>query len=56
MNNTDRIKFLEETHRVLDQRIANEFKNLSDTELVDLKKKKLQLKEQIENLKKTVDC
>ena len=56
MTNTDRIKFLEETHRVLDQRISDEYKNLTDHELSNLKKKKLQLKEQIEHLKKTVDC
>jgi hypothetical protein len=56
MKTNDRIGFLEETHRVLDQQITDNFSKLTDQELTDLKKKKLMLKEQIEHLKKTVDC
>lgn len=56
MKTDDRIRFLEETHRVLDQQIKDNFSRLGDQELTELKKKKLMLKEQIEHLKKTVDC
>jgi hypothetical protein len=44
----DRLEFLRESHRYLDQTIANaHFNRLPDYTVADLKKKKLALKDQI---------
>ena len=49
----DRLQFLKETHRVLDQEIENAQKhNYRDWMIKDMKKRKLDLKDQIENMEK----
>jgi hypothetical protein len=48
-----RITFLEETHRVLDVEIQRlEEKSPGNPAIIDLKKQKLKIKDEIENLKK----
>lgn len=52
----DRIKFLEETHRKLDNDIQKGYSNfLGDQDLSKMKLQKLRLKEQIEQMKKEVE-
>jgi hypothetical protein len=47
-SSVDRLEFLKESHRYLDQTIANaHFNRLPDYTVADLKKKKLALKDQI---------
>ena len=49
----DRLDFLKETHRVLDHEIENAEKhNYRDWMIKDMKKRKLDLKDQIEQLEK----
>ena len=49
----DRLDFLRETHRVLDHEIENAEKhNYRDWMIKDMKKRKLDLKDQIEQLEK----
>ena len=49
----DRLDFLKETHRVLDQEIENAEKhNYRDWMIKDMKKRKLELKDQIEQMQK----
>ena len=51
----DRIDFLKETHRVLDAEIENAIKhNYQDWMVKDMKKRKLELKDQIEQMEKDV--
>jgi uncharacterized protein YdcH (DUF465 family) len=52
MNTTSRIQFLEETHRVLDVEIQRlEKANPFNPAIIDLKKQKLKIKDEIINLK-----
>ena len=49
----DRLSFLKETHRVLDTEIQNAQKhNYRDWMIKDMKKRKLELKDQIEKMEK----
>jgi hypothetical protein len=53
MKAESRIKFLEETHRVLDIEVKRlEEKSPGNPAIFDLKKQKLKIKDEIENLKK----
>jgi hypothetical protein len=53
MKAESRIKFLEETHRVLDIEVKRlEDKSPGNPAILDLKKQKLKIKDEIENLKK----
>lgn len=55
-NSVDRLEFLKETHRVLDAEIDNAIKhNYQDWMIKDMKKRKLELKDQIERLEKDKD-
>ena len=52
-DSVDRLQFLKETHRVLDHEIENAEKhNYRDWMVKDMKKRKLDLKDQIEQLEK----
>ncbi len=54
MNTTSRIQFLEETHRILDVEIHRlEKSNPFNPAIIDLKKQKLKIKDEITNLKNT---
>ena len=51
----DRLDFLKETHRVLDYEIKNAEKhNYRDWMIKDMKKRKLDLKEQIDKMEKDI--
>jgi uncharacterized protein YdcH (DUF465 family) len=53
MNTINRVQFLEETHRILDVEIQRlEKTNPFNPAIIDLKKQKLKIKDDIENLKK----
>jgi hypothetical protein len=53
MNTNNRIQFLEETHRILDVEIQRlEKASPFNPAIIDLKKQKLKIKDDIENLKK----
>jgi hypothetical protein len=54
MNTITRIQFLEETHRILDVEVQRleKISPLNPT-IIDLKKQKLKIKDDIENLKNT---
>ena len=55
MKDTNRILFLEETHRVLDNEILRlEKSNPHSPAIHDLKKQKLKIKDEIEALRKAV--
>lgn len=52
-DSVDRLQFLKETHRVLDNEIKNAQKhNYRDWMIKDMKKRKLELKDQIETMEK----
>lgn len=52
MNTINRIQFLEETHRILDVEVQRlETINPFNPTIIDLKKQKLKIKDDIENLK-----
>lgn len=52
----DRLQFLKETHRLLDNEIENAIKhNYQDWMIKDMKKRKLELKDQIEKMEKDKD-
>ena len=52
----DRLQFLKETHRLLDNEIENAMKyNYRDWMIKDMKKRKLELKDQIEKMEKGED-
>ena len=52
----DRLQFLKETHRLLDNEIENAEKhNYRDWMIKDMKKRKLELKDQIEKMEKGED-
>ena len=52
-DSVDRLQFLKETHRVLDTEIQNAQRlAVSDWMIKDMKKRKLELKDQIENMEK----
>ena len=52
-DSVDRLQFLKETHRVLDTEIQNAQRlAVSEWMIKDMKKRKLELKDQIENMEK----
>ena len=53
--NVDRLAFLKETHRMLDKEIDKAYNNgTSDWIIGDMKKKKLDLKDQIDRMEKDI--
>jgi len=54
MNEKDRLQFLKTEHRILDKEIAEKQKNyIHGAELSSLKKRKLQIKDEIKKLMET---
>jgi len=52
----DRLEFLKETHRMLDREISKAYNtHVPDHTMKDLKKKKLELKDQIEKLERGIE-
>lgn len=52
MTKLDRISFLEESHRLLDKKIDEQGKLMSQEQLQELKKKRLAIRDEISRLQK----